>query len=429
MSAQRAGRSAEQEQFAASLHDMLAAADVPGAARRWAAGDRAAAWRCGASSPAPGVTALAVPEKLGRARRQPAGHRGRLRGTRAPCAAGAGSRVGGRGSGADRRAGRWRRPARRSAMAAPPGRRGPDRDAGPAAAAAVRGGRRRSGPGPAGRDRYQRDTHPLARRAGRPAPVGGPGPVAVRGQPARGAGPWPGRGRRRHPGVPGRRAGQRGAAARRGPRPAGGQRAARRAADPVRPAGRGVPGRQAPPGRRGDRARVRPPAARRALPSRWRPAIRGAARDVSAAKVACTDAARRAARAGAAGARRDRLHRGARPAPVADEGRARWPGPGAARPNTGRAVMAATHRRRMPRHGADRRAAGPARRGPRAAGPPAGPAPQPGETGQARATTGRCGSGCAARSASLAWPSRSATAAPAPARPRPTSSWRNSAAA
>jgi hypothetical protein len=65
MSTQRAGRSAEQEQFAASLHDMLAATDVPGAARRWASGDHSdglALWRELAGA---GVTALAVPEKWG----------------------------------------------------------------------------------------------------------------------------------------------------------------------------------------------------------------------------------------------------------------------------------------------------------------------------------------------------------------------------
>jgi alkylation response protein AidB-like acyl-CoA dehydrogenase len=59
------GRSAEQEAFAASLHDMLAAADVPGAARRWAAGDPAdglAVWRKLAGA---GVTGLAVPERWG----------------------------------------------------------------------------------------------------------------------------------------------------------------------------------------------------------------------------------------------------------------------------------------------------------------------------------------------------------------------------
>jgi len=61
----RLAQSAEQEQFAAALHDMLTAADVPGAARRWAAGDRSpglAIWRGLAGL---GVTALAVPEKRG----------------------------------------------------------------------------------------------------------------------------------------------------------------------------------------------------------------------------------------------------------------------------------------------------------------------------------------------------------------------------
>ena len=52
-------------EFAASLHDMLAAADVPGAARQWAAGDRSgglAVWRKLAGA---GVTALAVPQRWG----------------------------------------------------------------------------------------------------------------------------------------------------------------------------------------------------------------------------------------------------------------------------------------------------------------------------------------------------------------------------
>jgi alkylation response protein AidB-like acyl-CoA dehydrogenase len=56
------GRSAEQEQFGAALHELLSAADVPGAARAWAAGDRApglAVWRQLAGL---GVTGLAVPE-------------------------------------------------------------------------------------------------------------------------------------------------------------------------------------------------------------------------------------------------------------------------------------------------------------------------------------------------------------------------------
>ncbi|MGE5135418.1 MAG: acyl-CoA dehydrogenase family protein, partial [Gemmatimonadota bacterium] len=58
-------RTAEQEQFAAALHDALSDADVPGAARRWAAGDRApgeALWRSLAGL---GVTGLAVPERWG----------------------------------------------------------------------------------------------------------------------------------------------------------------------------------------------------------------------------------------------------------------------------------------------------------------------------------------------------------------------------
>jgi alkylation response protein AidB-like acyl-CoA dehydrogenase len=73
----RFARSAEQEQFAAALHEMLTDAGVPGAdsepggdgalraARRWAAGDRApglALWRTLAGL---GVTALAVPERCG----------------------------------------------------------------------------------------------------------------------------------------------------------------------------------------------------------------------------------------------------------------------------------------------------------------------------------------------------------------------------
>src|SRR5690348_15967377 len=58
-------RSGDQAQFAASLHDMLTDAEVPTAARKWAAGDRApglAIWRALAAL---GVTALAVPERDG----------------------------------------------------------------------------------------------------------------------------------------------------------------------------------------------------------------------------------------------------------------------------------------------------------------------------------------------------------------------------
>lgn len=61
----RFARSAEQQEFTVSLHDLLTAADVPGAARRWAGGDRAgglAVWRKLAGI---GVTALAVPERHG----------------------------------------------------------------------------------------------------------------------------------------------------------------------------------------------------------------------------------------------------------------------------------------------------------------------------------------------------------------------------
>jgi alkylation response protein AidB-like acyl-CoA dehydrogenase len=65
------GRSAEQEQFGAALHELLGAADVPGAARAWAAGDRApglAVWRQLAGL---GVTGLAVPERHGGAGASP----------------------------------------------------------------------------------------------------------------------------------------------------------------------------------------------------------------------------------------------------------------------------------------------------------------------------------------------------------------------
>ena len=56
---------AERDQFAAAVHDLLSGADVPAAARRWADGDLApglALWRRLAAL---GVTALAVPEKCG----------------------------------------------------------------------------------------------------------------------------------------------------------------------------------------------------------------------------------------------------------------------------------------------------------------------------------------------------------------------------
>ena len=71
-----------------------------------------------------------------------------------------------------------------------------------------------------------------------------------------------------------------------------------RTAGPVRPPDRQLPGGQASAGRRGHRAGVRPAAAGRGRRhGRGRPcASSGARRDVSAAKVACADAAYRAAR-------------------------------------------------------------------------------------------------------------------------------------
>ena len=58
-------RSAEQEEFGAAVHELLADCGGPAAARQWAAGDRAAGlgiWRRVARL---GVTALAIPEDLG----------------------------------------------------------------------------------------------------------------------------------------------------------------------------------------------------------------------------------------------------------------------------------------------------------------------------------------------------------------------------
>jgi alkylation response protein AidB-like acyl-CoA dehydrogenase len=58
-------RTAEQEAFAAALHGLLSAADVAGAARRWAGGDPApgqAVWQRLAGT---GATALAVPDEHG----------------------------------------------------------------------------------------------------------------------------------------------------------------------------------------------------------------------------------------------------------------------------------------------------------------------------------------------------------------------------
>ncbi len=57
--------SAEQQQFAASLHEMLAAAGVPAAARSWAAGDRKPGLEIWHSLAEVGVTGLLVPPQHG----------------------------------------------------------------------------------------------------------------------------------------------------------------------------------------------------------------------------------------------------------------------------------------------------------------------------------------------------------------------------
>lgn len=56
-------RTAEQEQFAAALHAALGDADVPAAARRWAAGDHAPGQQLWRSLAGLGVTGLAVPQR------------------------------------------------------------------------------------------------------------------------------------------------------------------------------------------------------------------------------------------------------------------------------------------------------------------------------------------------------------------------------
>ena len=57
--------SGEQRQFAASLHDMLVAADGPAAARAWAAGNREPGLKIWRALAATGVMALAVPAESG----------------------------------------------------------------------------------------------------------------------------------------------------------------------------------------------------------------------------------------------------------------------------------------------------------------------------------------------------------------------------
>jgi alkylation response protein AidB-like acyl-CoA dehydrogenase len=64
--------SAEQQQFAASLHDMLAAADVPAAARSWAGGDRKPGLEIWRSLAETGVTGLMVAPEFGGLGAEPA---------------------------------------------------------------------------------------------------------------------------------------------------------------------------------------------------------------------------------------------------------------------------------------------------------------------------------------------------------------------
>jgi alkylation response protein AidB-like acyl-CoA dehydrogenase len=64
-------RSAEQEQFGAALHEMLTSAGTATAARRWAAGDHGPGLQLWAGLARLGVTALAVPESAGGAGASP----------------------------------------------------------------------------------------------------------------------------------------------------------------------------------------------------------------------------------------------------------------------------------------------------------------------------------------------------------------------
>ena len=309
------GRSAEQEQFGAALHELLSAADVPGAARAWAAGERApgqAVWRQLAGL---GVTGLAVPERHGGAGASPLdlvvacqelGHHAvpgpvaeslaavpvLLAGLNEGWTAGLGEAAGL----SEAAAGLGEAAAQELAsqctgwlaglaagellgtLAVPP--RLPyavDADAAGLVLLVSAGSVWLARPGTQHRSvdatRWLAEAQPAERLADCAVTAG------------------------RRPGRAARHAGQRGPAARRGPRAAGGQRPACHAAGPVRPADRRLPGSQAPAGRRGHRAGVRPAAAGRGR-SRGRGGRRQqhARRDVSAAKVACADAAYRAAR-------------------------------------------------------------------------------------------------------------------------------------
>ena len=297
--ARLAGRPSRSSSRAA-LHELLARGRRAGARPgRWAAGDRApglALWRQLAGL---GVTALAVPERGGGARRQPARPGRRLRGTGASRGARPGGRVARRGPGAAGR--RWpRRPTRPDAGAGA-GLAAPALAAGDliatlaaAAAAAVRGGRRRGRPGAAGR---------AAARSGWPAPGPSTGRWTrpgrcPRSQPAERAGQ-----RRRDAGR--RRAGPC-SSARWPARPSCSARAARcwrpACGTPAQRAqfGQPVGAFQAVKHQLADVA-IGLEFARPLLDAAAAVALGGGAsrpprRDVSAAKVACADAAHRAAR-------------------------------------------------------------------------------------------------------------------------------------
>jgi alkylation response protein AidB-like acyl-CoA dehydrogenase len=64
--------SAEQRQFGAALHELLAAADCPTAARSWAAGDHSPGLKIWRALAGAGVTALAVPPEYGGLGAEPA---------------------------------------------------------------------------------------------------------------------------------------------------------------------------------------------------------------------------------------------------------------------------------------------------------------------------------------------------------------------
>ncbi|HEY2509052.1 MAG TPA: acyl-CoA dehydrogenase family protein, partial [Streptosporangiaceae bacterium] len=57
--------SAEQRQFAGAVHELLAAADGPAAARQWATGNREPGLKIWAALADAGVTALVIPSRYG----------------------------------------------------------------------------------------------------------------------------------------------------------------------------------------------------------------------------------------------------------------------------------------------------------------------------------------------------------------------------